>query len=217
MMEVCRRHDVLMISDEVICGFGRTGEWFGAQALDYVPTSISMAKQLTSGYFPLSAVAIDREIAEAVEANTGRIGTFGHGFTYGGHPVGCAVGVKTLEIYERIDVPGRVRGLAPRFQAHLDRLAQHPLVGEARGMGLMGALELAPHGSPKGFAAVGKVGARAAAEMAERGVITRAIGDSLAFCPPMIITEDEIDAMFAPVEAALDATIGWAQAEGHLN
>jgi len=109
-----------------------------------------------------------------------------------------------------------VRSLAPRFRAHLDRLAAHPLVGEARGVGLIGALELAPDKSPQGFATPGKVAAKAAAELLERGVITRAIVDSLAFCPPMIITEAEIDEMFAPVEAALDVTLDWARAEGHL-
>lgn len=214
--EVCARHDVMMISDEVICGFGRTGEWFGSQTLGYPATSMSMAKQMTAAYFPLSAVAIDRDVAETIEAHSGRIGTFGHGFTYGGHPVGCAVGVKAIEIYERMDAPARVRALAPRFRAHIDRLAQHPLVGEGRALGLIGALELAPEKSPRGFAEPGKVGPRAAMELANRGVISRAIGDSLAFCPPMIITEDEIDEMFAPVEAALDATLDWARANGRL-
>ncbi len=216
LAEVCARHDVAMISDEVICGFGRTGQWFGAQTLGLPANSMSMAKQLTGAFLPLSAVAIDQDMAEVIEENSGRIGTFGHGYTYGGHPVACAVGVKALEIYERIDAPGRVRALAPRFRAHLDRLAGHPLVGEARGIGLVGALELAPNGSPAGFATPGKVGPRAAQELLERGVITRAIGDSLAFCPPMIITENEIDEMFAPLEAALDATLDWARAEGHL-
>lgn len=204
------------ISDEVICGFGRTGAWFGHQALDYKVGSISMAKQLTSAYLPLSAVAIDAEMAEAVEANSGKIGTFGHGFTYGGHPVACAVGIKTLEIYERMDMPARVRELAPVFQGHLQRLAGHPLVGEARGMGLIGGLEVAPGKSPAGFAQPGRVGARVAAEFNARGVIPRAIGDTIAFCPPMIITADEIDEMFAPAEAALDAAAAWAKAEGLL-
>ena len=213
---LCDKYDILTISDEVICGFGRTGEWFGAQTLNYKPTSLSMAKQLTGAYFPLSAVAINGAMAEAIEANSSKIGTFGHGFTYGGHPVGCAVGLKTLEIYERMDMPARVRSLAPRFAGHLDRLAQHPLVGEARHVGLIGALELAPNGSPKGFAEPGKVGRRVVQELGDRGIISRAIVDSLAFCPPMIITEDEIDEMFAPVEAALDATMAWAKAEGHL-
>jgi 4-aminobutyrate---pyruvate transaminase len=200
----------------VICGFGRTGEWFGAQALGFEPNAVSIAKQLTAGFLPLSAVAIDARMAEAIEANTGKIGTLGHGYTYGGHPVACAVGVKAIEIYERLDMPARVRALTPRFAAHLDRLAQHPLVGEARYLGLMGGLELAPDRSRAGFAQPGKVGARAAQELIERGVICRAIGDTLAFCPPMTITEAEIDEMFAPLEAVLDATAAWAKAEGHL-
>ncbi len=214
--EICRRHDILMISDEVICGFGRTGEWFGAQTLDYAPNSLSIAKQLTAGFLPLSAVVIDEGMAEVLEANSGRIGTLGHGYTYGGHPVACAVGVKALEIYEREDMPGRVRHLAVRFAGHLDRLAEHPLVGEARHLGLMGALELAPEKSPKGFATPGKVGAYMAQQLIERGVIGRAIVDSIAFSPPMIVTEDELDELFAAVGPALDATLAWARAEGHL-
>ncbi len=216
IMAVCHKHDMLMISDEVICGFGRTGEWFGAQALDFEPTSISIAKQLTGGFLPLSACVIDQDMAEAIEAHSGKIGTFGHGYTYGGHPVGCAVGVKTLEIYERMDLPAHVRALAPHFAAHLDRLAGHPLVGEARHLGLIGALEMVPNATAKGFTTPGKLGPRIAHEMLERGVIVRAIADTVAFCPPMIITKDEIDEMFAPVEAALDATHAWAKAEGHL-
>ena len=216
MGAVCRRHDILMISDEVICGLGRTGEWFGAQTLNFDANSLSMAKQLTSGYLPLSAVAIDRTMAEAIEAHTGKIGTFGHGYTYGGHPVACAVGVKTLEIYERIDILGHVKRVAPRFAAHLDRLGAHPLVGEARALGLVGCLELAPNKSPAGFATPGKVGPRMNQELLERGIISRAVMDTMVFCPPMVITADEIDELFAPVEAALDATLDWARAEGHI-
>jgi 4-aminobutyrate--pyruvate transaminase len=217
VMPVLRKHDVLMIDDEVICGFGRTGNWFGATTMGMQPTSISVAKQLTSAYVPLSAVMIDQDMAEAIEANSGKIGTFGHGFTYGGHPLGCAVACKTLEIYHRRDIVGQVRAKAPRFQAHLRRFAEHPLVGEARGIGLMGALELSPdRRTAATFAAPGKVGPKLQAELVARGVIGRAIGDVMAFCPPMIITEDEIDALFAPMEAALDATLHWAKAEGHI-
>ena len=217
IMEVCRRHDVLMISDEVICGFGRTGEWFGAQAFAYEPTSMSMAKQLTGGFLPLSAVAINLDIAETIEAHSGKLGTFGHGYTYGGHPVGCAVGIKALEIYERMDIPARVRNLAPRFAAHLDRLARHPLVGEVRHTGLIGAIEMSPEKSPRGFETPGKLGPRLALELMNRGVIVRPIVDSIAFCPPMIISEDEIDEMFAPVEASLDAVHDWALSQGHVH
>ncbi len=217
IMPVLQEHDILCISDEVICGFGRTGNWFGAQTFDMEPTSLSMAKQLTGGFIPLSAVAINADMAEAIEANSGKVGMLGHGFTYGGHPVGCAVGVKTLEIYERDNILGKVQNMTPKFAAHLARLADHPLVGEGRSAGMMGALELSPDGTPRMFATPGKVGAKAAAEMLARGVIVRAIGDSLAFCPPMIITEAELDDLFAPVEAALDATMSWAKTEGHIS
>lgn len=212
---VCRKHDVLMISDEVICGFGRTGQWFGAETLGYEPNAISMAKQLTAGFLPLSAVAIDADMAEVIEAASGRIGTLGHGYTYGGHPVACAVGLKTLEIYERIDAPARVRALAPVFDAHLRRHAGHPLVGEVRSLGMMGGIELAPAGG-KGFATPGKLGPRLANELLARGVITRAIVDTLVFCPPMVITEAEMEELFAPLGPALDATLDWARAENLL-
>ena len=214
--EVCRRHDILMIADEVICGFGRTGQWFGSQALGYEPDTISMAKQLTGGFLPLSAVAVNADIAETVETHAAEIGTFGHGFTYGGHPVAAAVGIRALDIYERDDIPGHVRAVAPRFAAHIDRLAAHPLVGEGRHLGLLGAFELAPDRSPKGFATPGKVGPKLQEELLARGVIGRALGDTMALCPPMIITEAEIDELFAPFEAALDATHAWAKSEGHI-
>ena len=216
IMPILEEHEILCISDEVICGFGRTGNWFGAETFGMRPTSISMAKQLTGGFIPLSAVAINRDMAEAIEANSGKLGTLGHGFTYGGHPVGCAVGLKTLEIYERENIVAKVARQAPLFAAHLKRLSAHPLVGEARSSGLMGALELSPDGSPKTFASPGKIGAKSATEMLSRGVIVRAIGDSMAFCPPMIITDAELDQLFEPVEAALDATYAWAKQEGHL-
>ena len=216
IMPILQAHDILCISDEVICGFGRTGNWFGAETFNMEPNSISMAKQLTGGFVPLSAVAINRDMAEAIEGNSGKIGTFGHGFTYGGHPVGCAVGIKTLEIYQRDNIVAKVARQAPLFKAHLDRLADHPLVGEARASGLMGALEFTPDGTPAPFRTPGKVGLKAAAEMLSRGVILRAIGDGLAFCPPMIIRDEELDQMFAPVEDALDATYSWAKTEGHI-
>lgn len=217
IMPVLKEHDILCISDEVICGFGRTGNWFGAQTLGMEPTSISVAKQLTAGFVPLSAVAINREMAEIIESHSSKIGVLGHGFTYGGHPVGCAVGAKVLEIYERDNILGHVRARSDKFQEKLQSFADHPLVGEARGLGLLGALELSPDGTSKTFGTPMKVGAKMAAEMLSRGIIIRAIGDSIAFCPPMVITDDEIDALFAPVQDALDATMHWAKAEGHLD
>ena len=214
---VLRKHDVLMIDDEVICGFGRTGNMFGAETFGMEPTSISMAKQLTAAYAPLSAVAINHDMAEAIESNSGEIGVFGHGFTYGGHPFGCAMGAKTLEIYQRRNIVGHVQSLSDHFAGHLDRLAEHPLVGEARHSGLMGGLELSSDPSSAAmFAQPGKVGPYLANELLKHGVILRAIGDTLAFCPPMVITSDELDELFAPIETALDATHVWAKAEGHL-
>lgn len=217
IMPVLAKHDVLMIDDEVICGFGRTGNWFGATTLGMTPTSMSMAKQMTAAYVPLSAVAINADMAEAIEAASGEIGVFGHGYTYGGHPLGCAVAVKTLEIYQRRDIVGQVRRVAPLFQRKLREYADHPLVGEARGVGLVGALELSPdRATAATFKTPGKVGPRMAAELLKHGVILRAIGDVLAFCPPMIITEDEIEALFEPMGKALDATLAWAKSEGHM-
>ena len=214
---VTKKYDMLFIDDEVICGFGRTGNWFGATTFGMEPTSMSMAKQLTAAYAPLSAVAVNRDMAEAIEAQSGEIGTFGHGFTYGGHPLGCAIGVKTLEIYQRRDIVGHVRKLAPVFRAHLDRHAEHPLVGEARAAGLMGGLELSPDKATAAtFAQPGKVGIYLMNEMLKHGVILRATGDTLAFCPPMVITEAELEELFAPLGAALDATHAWAKAEGHM-
>ncbi|WP_340107214.1 aminotransferase [Pikeienuella sp. HZG-20] len=217
IQEVLQRYDVLCIDDEVICGFGRTGNWFGADTFNMKPTSISMAKQLTAAYAPLSAVAINQDMADAIEAQSGEIGTFGHGFTYGGHPLGCALGVKAIEIYQKRDIVGHVQRLAPGFAAKLNKLAEHPLVGEARSAGLMGALELSPDKASKAvFGTPGKVGGYLANELFKQGVILRPAGDTLVFCPPMVITEDEVEALFAPIESALDATHAWAKAEGHL-
>ncbi|MEM9781389.1 MAG: aminotransferase [Pseudomonadota bacterium] len=215
---VLAKHDVALIDDEVICGFGRTGNWFGAETFGMQPRSVSMAKQMTGGYVPLSAVAMDRDMAEAIEAESARHPSLGHGFTYGGHPLGCAVAVKAIEIYRKRDIVGHVRRIAPGFQAQLRHFADHPLVGEARGVGLVGGLELSPDPAARAsFAEPGKVGAKVAQEMLARGVIVRAIGDTVAFCPPMVIDDAAIEEMFAPLEDSLDAAHAWAKAEGHLS
>lgn len=212
------KYDVNMIADEVICGFGRTGNWFGTETYSVPATSVSMAKQLTGAYAPLSAVAINADMADAIEAESARYPALGHGYTYGGHPLGCAVGCATLDIYKKRDILGHVRKVMPRFQQHLDALKGHPLVGDIRHSGLMGAIEVSPkHGDPTPFATPGKVGPALSNELLKHGVILRAIGDSLAFCPPMIITEDEIDQLFEPMEKALDATYQWANTEGHID
>ena len=139
---VLNKHDIPLIDDEVITGFGRTGNWFGATTYGFEPDSMSIAKALSSAYLPISAVMLSPELSDIIEQESGKIGTFGHGFTYTGHPVASAVALKTIEIYQRRDIVGHVRHIAPLFQKRLARLADHPLVGEACGIGLIGAIEL---------------------------------------------------------------------------
>lgn len=212
---VLAKYDILCIADEVICGFGRTGEWFGSQKMGMKPTSMSMAKQMTGGYVPLSAVAINADMAEVIERHTGEVGIFGHGFTYGGHPLGCAVGAAAIDIMRERDIPGHVKSLEGDFQRRLRSFSDHPLVGEARGIGLLGALELTPGGRAM-FDPAGKVGPKMASELLKHGIILRAIGDTIAFCPPMTITSDEVEELFTPIETCLDATLHWARTEGFM-
>ena len=140
IMAVCDQHDVFMIADEVITGFGRLGTPFGSQALGFEPHAISVAKALSSGYLPIAAVMIPERMYQALLDESRKLGSFGHGFTYTGHPVAAAVAQRTLEIYARERMVEKVAAKAPRFQARLAALGAHPLVGEARGMGLIGAL-----------------------------------------------------------------------------
>ena len=214
---VLQKYDVLFIDDEVICGFGRTGNPFGADTYDLKPDSISLAKALTSAYQPLSAVIIKDEIYQAFLDAADDMGMFGHGFTYSGHPVACAVGLKTLEIYERDKLFDHAAALAPQFQERVQRFADHPLVGEARGVGLICAVELvADKVSKTAFDPPGKVGAECLSHCHANGLICRAIGDVMAFCPPLIITSEQVDEMFDKFEKAMAATLDWANGEGLL-
>ncbi len=212
---ILERHEVRMISDEVICGFGRTGEMFGCQTYDIRPDSISIAKQLTSAYAPLSAVTVPPEIYEALESESRKIGIFAHGFTYMGHPLACALGIKTLEIYERDDMVGHVQRVAPGFQTRLKALADHPLVGDARGVGLMGGLELvADKASKRPFPPALGMGLRAVKACEQQGLILRAIGDIVAVCPPQIITAEQIEELFDMFERGLDQLEAEVSREG---
>jgi 4-aminobutyrate---pyruvate transaminase len=211
---VLARYDVRFIADEVICGFGRTGNWFGTQTFGMKSTSISMAKAITSAYFPMSAITIEDDLYQAMVDESKKIGTFGHGFTYTAHPVGCAVALKAIEIYQRDRIIEHVRKVAPVFQERLNALADHPLVGEARGIGLIGALELvADKKSKRAFDPKKAVGPTAVNFLAELGVINRVMGDSLAFCPPLIITEEQAHELFDLVAKALDMTEAWVRKE----
>ena len=176
IMAVCARHDVFMISDEVICGFGRLGTAFGCEKLNFAPHSISIAKALSSAYLPIAGVMIPETMYQALLAESQKLGVFGHGFTYGGHPVSAAVALKALEIYarDRIFEKAAARGL--QFQARLMALGEHPLVGEARGLGLIGGLELvADKTTKRSFAPQHGVGARAAQFGEAEGLIVRSV------------------------------------------
>lgn len=214
---VLAKYDVLFISDEVITGFGRTGKMFGTETYGLNADSISLAKQITSAYFPLSAVMMNDKIYDVLVDQSRKIGTFGHGNTYAGHPVGCAVAVKTLEIYQREKIVDHVEKVSPTFLRRLNKLNEHPLVGEAKGVGLIGGAELVKDKQTKAsFETKKGIGAKAVAYALEEGFITRAMGDRLAFCPPLVINEAEIEEMFNRCERALDKTLNWAKAEGLL-
>jgi 4-aminobutyrate--pyruvate transaminase len=219
VMKVCAQFDLYIICDEVICGFGRLGMPFGCQAFGFQPHSISVAKALTSAYVPMAAVTVPEVMYQAMLDESRKIGTFGHGFTYSGHPVAAAVAIKTLEIYARERIVERAARMAPQFQSRLKALVEHPLVGEARGMGVVGAVELVAHKSTKrSFEAKAGVGPRAVAFAQEEGLIVRFLpGDVVSLCPPLVISPEEIDELFDRLGRALDRTLDWAKRERLLS
>jgi 4-aminobutyrate--pyruvate transaminase len=205
IQEVLRRYDVLLIADEVITGFGRTGATFGCERFGIEPDLITVAKGLSAGYAPIGGILISDRIYQAMLEQSRKIGTFGHGFTYSGHPVCAAVALRALEIYQEDDIAGQVAAVAPLFAARITDLARHPLVGHCRGVGLVGAIELmADLDQRTPFDPTLKVGARVAEWALEYGVILRPLGDVISFCPPLIIDRAEIDFLFDAVHRALD-------------
>jgi 4-aminobutyrate---pyruvate transaminase len=211
---VLAKYDVLMIDDEVICGFGRTGELWGAQTFGMKPDTLTAAKALSSAYLPISAVIVPEFLYEPMVVKSGEVGLFGHGFTYSGHPVSAAVALRTLELYEERDLYGHVKRMSPHFQKRLKALGEHPLVGEARGVGLVGGCELVrDKASKEAFAAKPSVGAKCMAACQERGLIVRAIGDTVVLCPPYIVTGSDIDEIFDRLDQGLDDTLAWARKE----
>lgn len=206
---VLRKYDIMLIADEVICGFGRTGKMFGTQTYDLTPDIMTLSKQITSSYQPLSALMLSERMFEPIADESNRIGAFGHGFTGGGHPVGAAVALENIRIIEGDGLVENARNVGAHMQARLSALADHRLVGEHRGVGLIGALELVADKTAKsGLAKPGTIGAVATGELLEEGVISRAMGDALAFCPPLIITREQVDEMMDRTAAALDRTAG---------
>ena len=212
---VLKKYDIYMIADEVICGFGRTGNYWGSETFGMKPDSISVAKAITSAYIPLGGVTIPEAVYEAMLDESRKIGTFGHGYTYTGHPVGAAVALKVLEIYERDNIVGHVQSLVPTFEGRLAKLRDHPLVGETRGRGMIGAIELvADKATKRAFDPKAMVGAKANGFCQAHGAVLRNLVDAVALCPPLIITEDELNELFDRVERAIDDTEAWVEKEG---
>jgi putrescine aminotransferase len=205
VQEICRRHDVLLVADEVITGFGRTGRWWGCDRFGIErPDFLTVAKAITSGAIPLSAALVGERVARRLEEG----GVLAHGYTYSGHPVACAVALENLRILREEGWVERVaEKTAPFFQRRLrEAFAGHPLVGEVRGAGLIGAVELSPDPAARArFEPEGAFGARVLRESIARGVLFRAVRDSLCFCPPLVIGEGEIDAMIGVARESLDA------------
>ncbi|MGF7159418.1 4-aminobutyrate--pyruvate transaminase [Rhodoligotrophos appendicifer] len=213
---ICKKYDIRFIADEVICGFGRTGNYWGSETFGITPNSISVAKAITSAYLPLGAITIEEDVYQAMLDESRKIGTFGHGYTYTGHPVAAAVALKTLEIYERTKIIDHVKKLAPVFEGRFNKLIDREIVGEVRAKGMIGAVELvSDKRTKKPFDPKAGVGAKTIGFMQANGLIGRAVaGDSIALCPPLIITEGEINEMFDRLETSLDQTQAWISKEG---
>jgi L-2,4-diaminobutyrate transaminase len=207
---VLKKYDVLMIADEVICGFGRLGRLFGSEVFGIEPDLVTVAKGLTSGYFPLSAVFLSERVWSVLQAGSPEVGAFAHGFTYSGHPVGAAAAMANLDILLGEDMVGNADRTGAYLQSSLrDRFKASPLVGEVRGLGLIAGIELvADRASRRPFDATLKVGQQVAARCLEDGLIVRAlpVGHVVALSPPLCITRDQVDHVVEGLDRAIRAT-----------
>ena len=212
---ILKKYEILLVADEVICGFGRTGEYWGCQTMGIEPDMVVCAKSLSSAYLPISAVMLTEPIYEAMVEQSDKVGVFGHGYTYGGHPVCAAVAIATLKRYDELGVVDNAREVGGYLQKRLREFRDHPLVGEVRGVGLMAGVELVQDKATKqAFDLQNMVGMVCSREAQERGVITRNLIDTLSFSPPLILTEAEVDVITDALGGALDATLVWAESEG---
>lgn len=209
---ICRKYGILLVADEVITGFGRTGEWFAHQTYGFTPDLVAMAKGLSSGYLPISAVAVSSDIVKVLKTG----GDFVHGFTYSGHPVCAAVALRNIEIIEREGLVGRTRDdTGPYLAKALARIADHPLVGEVRSVGLLGAVEIVSEkGTNKRWGgAEGNAGPVVRDRCIANGLMVRGIRDTIVMCPPLIITHAEIDELVGIIATALDQALPILQAQ----
>ncbi|RII74321.1 aspartate aminotransferase family protein [Pseudomonas monteilii] len=218
IQKVLKRHSILLVADEVICGFGRTGNWWGSQTFGLQPDMLTCAKALSASYLPISALMISEGIYQAMRSQSEKIGVFGHGYTYGGHPVPAAVALECLNIYRDRQLPEHARHVGARLGAGLRKLAEHPLVGEVRGEGLMWGVELvADKANKTPFPREWKVGLAASQQTEAYGVTARSLNDSVVFAPPLIITETEVDVVLDAFGKGLDATLGKLIAQSRFN
>jgi len=204
---LCRKYGILLISDEVICGFGRLGEWFGFQHYGITPDMVTMAKGLSSGYLPISATAVSQDIVQTLREHGGE---FSHGYTYSGHPAACAVALANIDILEREQLIERTRqDTGPYLQAALASLQDHELVGETRSLGLIGAIEIVskPHTNERFTGKEGVAGPLVRDRVIAKGVMVRAIRDTLVCSPPLIISHAQIDQLVHTIRAALDESV----------
>ena len=205
VQRICEQYDVLLIADEVICGFGRTGSWFGCDTYDIKPDLMPMAKGITSGYLPLSAVMIGKKVGETMFHGGGE---FAHGYTYSGHPACCAVAIENIRIMEEEGLVEKVgQETGPYLQEKLQDFLDHPLVGEVRGVGLLGAMELVKDKKTRThFDDLGKVGGICRDHCMANRVVLRAVRDCMVMSPPLIMEKKDIDEMLSRARKALDAT-----------
>jgi L-2,4-diaminobutyrate transaminase len=220
IQQVLDKHDVLLIADEVVCGFGRTGSYYGSVHYGMKPDLVTIAKGLTSGYVPLSGAMIGEKVWTVLKEGSDQFGPFSHGYTYSAHPIGAAAALANLDIVDGEDLTGNARDTGGYLQQRLhETFDSHPLVGEVRGVGLLGALEFVADPSVKRrFDPAHKVGAKVAAACLERGLIARALphGDILGFAPPLSITRAEVDQVVDTAKAALDAVTDQLTRDGVL-
>jgi 4-aminobutyrate--pyruvate transaminase len=201
---VLKKYDILFVADEVICGFGRTGNAWGSQTFELQPDMISCAKALSAGLAPISALLINERVFQAMLSESDKQGSFAHGYTYAGHPVTTAVALETLKIYDELDIFGHVKRVEKTFLAGLHGLRDHPLVGSAEGVGLIGGFEIVEDKKSRtAFPADKQIPNKIEAKIREKGVILRLIGNRLAFSPPLIINEKQIEDMFERIGSAL--------------
>ncbi|MBF0676685.1 aspartate aminotransferase family protein [Pseudomonas sp.] len=209
--EILAKYDILFVADEVICGFGRTGEWFGSQYYDLKPDLMPIAKGLTSGYIPMGGVVVHERVVKVLD----RGGEFAHGFTYSGHPVAAAVALANIRLLKREGIVTQVKTqTAPYLQQRWRELAEHPLVGEARGVGLVAAIELVKNKETHERYSGLEVGMRCREHCFANGLVMRAVGDTMIIAPPLVINKEEIDELIDKARTCLDLTVREVSGKG---